>query len=154
MESAEEGSPDSARTRILAAAGEEFAAKGFAGARVNTIAERARVNKQLLYYYFDSKRGLYQAVRQHLTLEIQRVGQAAPRDLADRAEAFAKVAWSPEMSSLTRMNQWASLEGPGWDGPIGKETLSSFVRQLDRDRAEGKLAQELDPDLVLVALIA
>src|SRR2546427_1183426 len=48
--------------RIVAAAGEEFARRGFAGARVEQIARRAGVNKQLLFYYYHSKRGLFQAV--------------------------------------------------------------------------------------------
>lgn len=48
--------------RISAAAAEEFAKRGFAGARVERIASIARVNKQLVFYYFHSKRGLFQAV--------------------------------------------------------------------------------------------
>lgn len=48
--------------RIGAAAAEEFAKRGFAGARVERIASAARVNKQLVFYYFHSKRGLFQAV--------------------------------------------------------------------------------------------
>ena len=57
-------SPDSAasRERILAAAQEEFGRYGFAGARTERIARAANVNKQLLFYYFGSKAGLYQAV--------------------------------------------------------------------------------------------
>lgn len=53
--------PDT-RTRILAAARAEFAARGFAGARVKTIAARARANKRMLYYYFHSKERLFDAV--------------------------------------------------------------------------------------------
>ena len=48
--------------RIVAAAREEFSRRGFAGARVDQIARRAGVNKQLLFYYYHSKRGLFQAV--------------------------------------------------------------------------------------------
>jgi AcrR family transcriptional regulator len=45
--------------RILAAAAAEFAAHGYAGARVDRIARRARVNKAMLYYHFRNKRTLY-----------------------------------------------------------------------------------------------
>jgi AcrR family transcriptional regulator len=48
--------------RIIVAAREEFASRGFDGARVDRIARAARVNKQLLFYYYHSKRGLFQAV--------------------------------------------------------------------------------------------
>jgi TetR/AcrR family transcriptional regulator len=51
-------SPD----RILAAAAAEFAARGFAGARVDRIARRARVNKAMIYYHFKSKDALYRAL--------------------------------------------------------------------------------------------
>ena len=52
---------DAERTQqaILAAAEDEFADKGLAGARVDTIAEQSGVNKRMLYYYFGSKEGLY-----------------------------------------------------------------------------------------------
>jgi AcrR family transcriptional regulator len=51
-------SPD----RILAAAALEFAERGYAGARVDRIARRARVNKAMLYYHFRSKEGLYRTL--------------------------------------------------------------------------------------------
>src|SRR5450432_2914601 len=44
--------PGRTRERILSAALKEFAAKGFAGARVDTIARRAAINKRMLYHYF------------------------------------------------------------------------------------------------------
>jgi len=54
----------SAETRgaILAAAEQAFARGGLAGARTDDIAAAAGVNKALLYYYFKSKGGLYEAV--------------------------------------------------------------------------------------------
>lgn len=54
----------SAATRgaILAAAGAEFAQAGLAGARTDAIADAAGVNKAMLYYYFQSKEKLYEAV--------------------------------------------------------------------------------------------
>jgi AcrR family transcriptional regulator len=50
------------RARIFAAAVDEFAARGYDGAGVDRIARRARVNKALIYYYFESKRGLYHEI--------------------------------------------------------------------------------------------
>lgn len=48
--------------RILASAASEFAARGYAGARVDRIARRARVNKAMLYYHFGSKQTLYRTL--------------------------------------------------------------------------------------------
>jgi AcrR family transcriptional regulator len=50
------------RERILAAAAAEFAAIGYAGARVDEIAAKAGVNKAMLYYHVGGKRELYVAV--------------------------------------------------------------------------------------------
>src|SRR5438045_5236675 len=57
--------------RIMAAAREEFSKRGYAGARVEQIAERAGVNKQLLFYYYHSKRGLFQAILSQAAGELQ-----------------------------------------------------------------------------------
>jgi TetR/AcrR family transcriptional regulator len=50
------------RATILAAAEQVFAKAGLDGARIDAIADAAGVNKALLYYYFKSKGGLYEAV--------------------------------------------------------------------------------------------
>jgi TetR/AcrR family transcriptional regulator len=70
-------SPD----RILAAAALEFAARGFAGARVDRIARRAKVNKAMLYYHFDSKAQLYRTLlRQMFTRAAERLGAIGAGD--------------------------------------------------------------------------
>src|SRR5882757_17176 len=79
--------------RILAAAALEFAARGFAGARVDRIARRARVNKAMIYYHFRSKQELYRALlRQTFTMAADRfqaigAGEGSPADKVDRVVA-------------------------------------------------------------------
>ena len=53
------GHPEKSRAAILHAAVREFAQQGMAGARTDSIARAARVNKALLYYYFKDKETLY-----------------------------------------------------------------------------------------------
>ena len=74
------------RDRLLRAAAEEFAARGFDGAKVDRIAARARVNKALLYYYFRSKAALYREVLRDLFGTIARA-VAAARDETSPPEA-------------------------------------------------------------------
>jgi len=50
------------RDRILDAAGQLFAERGFAGAKVDEIARRADVNKAMLYYHVGDKAELFAAV--------------------------------------------------------------------------------------------
>lgn len=53
---------DRSQNAILMAARDEFAKHGLGGARVDRIAERAGLNKRLIYYYFANKETLFQAV--------------------------------------------------------------------------------------------
>lgn len=53
--------PDKTREKILRAALREFSARGLAGARTDAIADAAKVNKALIYYYFKNKESLYAA---------------------------------------------------------------------------------------------
>jgi len=63
--------PTATRQKLLAAARREFAASGLAGARVDEIAARAGVNKQLVYHYFGDKDALYLAVLEWVYEEIR-----------------------------------------------------------------------------------
>jgi TetR/AcrR family transcriptional regulator len=73
------------RERILIAASNEFASKGYDGARMDEIVRRGKVNKNLLYYHFGSKEKLFVAVL-----------EAAYADLRRRQDAFAVHDGSPE----------------------------------------------------------
>jgi TetR/AcrR family transcriptional regulator len=63
--------PAATRKKLLTAARREFAASGLAGARVDEIAARAGVNKQLVYHYFGDKDALYLAVLEWVYEEIR-----------------------------------------------------------------------------------
>jgi AcrR family transcriptional regulator len=67
---------------ILAAAALEFSERGYAGARVDRIARRARVNKAMLYYHFKSKDALYRTLlRRMFTLANERLQAVAALDV-------------------------------------------------------------------------
>jgi TetR/AcrR family transcriptional regulator len=63
--------PAGTRRKLLVAARREFADHGLAGARVDEIAARAGVNKQLVYHYFGDKDALYLAVLEWVYDEIR-----------------------------------------------------------------------------------
>lgn len=87
--------PEATRARILDAARAEFSKKGLGGARVNTIAAKAGVNKQLIYYYFDDKEKLY-----------GKVIEQAYRDIRERGGTLDLDALSPDaaMAAFIRSN--------------------------------------------------
>jgi len=68
--------PERTKSRLLQAARVEFSTYGLSGARVGNIADRAGVNKQLLYYYFGDKDSLYAEVLEQAYGEL-RIGEHA-----------------------------------------------------------------------------
>ena len=66
---------DRSQQAILLAARDEFAQHGLAGARVDRIAERAKLNKRLIYYYFTSKDELFLAVLENAYAHIREAEQ-------------------------------------------------------------------------------
>ncbi len=68
--------PEETKRNILEVATQEFSAMGLSGARVDAIAERTNTTKRMLYYYFESKEGLYEAVLEKVYGDIRMLEQA------------------------------------------------------------------------------
>jgi AcrR family transcriptional regulator len=77
---------------ILDVATAEFAANGYAGARVDEIAARTRTTKRMIYYYFGSKEGLYLAVLERVYAQIRRVERGIRIEELSPDEALRKIA--------------------------------------------------------------
>jgi TetR/AcrR family transcriptional regulator len=83
----------STKDLILRAAEAEFAAHGLGGARVETIASRARVNNALPFYHFGSKTELYEAVIERIMTRMEDLFNrtvATYPDFEDRLSAFVR----------------------------------------------------------------
>jgi AcrR family transcriptional regulator len=65
--------PEKTKAEILQVASRYFAEKGLSGARVDEIAEQTNTSKRMIYYYFESKEGLYLAVLERAYLGIRRI---------------------------------------------------------------------------------
>jgi AcrR family transcriptional regulator len=83
---------DDKKERIIEAAGEEFADKGFDGASINAIIAQAGISKGSLYYYFEDKTDLFATVMTHAS------------------ERVLKVTKTLTFDHLTAENFWSSLE--------------------------------------------
>ncbi|MEM5388362.1 TetR family transcriptional regulator [Paraburkholderia phymatum] len=67
--------PEETKRNILEVATQEFSSMGLTGARVDAIAERTNTTKRMLYYYFGSKEGLYEAVLEKVYGDIRSLEQ-------------------------------------------------------------------------------
>ena len=107
------------RERIVEAAGEVFARKGFRRATVREICTRAGVNVAMIKYHFGGKAGLYTAVLEH----FRSVAGRRSRQIMDRAEGDGPEA---RLKAFIRA-QLEKLTGSG---------LTSFVYYPRRHRAQ------------------
>ena len=130
-------SPD----RILAAAALEFAGRGFAGARVDRIARRARVNKAMLYYHFKSKDRLYRTLlRRMFTLAAERMqtigaAGASPAEKIDRVIA-GMAAFIDEHAFFPKIMLREVADG---GAHLDRETLAALAAV---PRAVGAIVQQ------------
>ncbi|MFF3177813.1 TetR/AcrR family transcriptional regulator [Streptomyces sp. NPDC057900] len=118
------------KERLLAAAKEEFAAHGIAGARVDRIAELAGVNKERIYGYFGNKQKLFDAV---VGRALDELAEAVPlRSGDDPAEYVGRVYdFHRDNPVLVRLFFWEGLHYR--DGVLPNE-------ELRRSRYEEKIA--------------
>ncbi len=94
--------PQSAR-QLLKSAIELFARKGYAATSVREIVEAADVTNPMLYYYFDSKEGIFLELNSYLFESItERV-----REALERAESFEE-----RVESIVRAHMEGCLEAP------------------------------------------
>ena len=79
------------RELLLKAARREFASKGLEGARVDEIARRAGVNKQLVYHHFNNKDDLYKAVLEAAYARIRAEEAALDLSSCEPMEAMQRL---------------------------------------------------------------
>ena len=145
--------PERSRERILAAALKEFAAKGFAGARVDFIAQRAAINKRMLYHYFGSKEGLFKAVLRRKITERQAWAETLSGDPAESLAFWFEAACND--TDWVRMLEWEALQEA--DGRLidEKNRHTATARGIERIRqrqARGQISAEFDPRHVMLAM--
>src|ERR1041385_313183 len=138
--------PQQTQQRILEAALQEFAAKGFAGARVDRIARRARINKRMLYHYFGDKEGLFREVLRRKIAERAAWIASAPEDPVERLPYWFELACrDPEW---IRLLEWEALQ---WeerkviDEDRRKRSYDEAVERIRGLQRRGLLAGEIDP---------
>src|SRR3954464_12677355 len=81
------------RARIVAAAIDEFASRGFKGASMDAIAARTHTTRALINYYFRGKEKLYLAVLEHVYAEIRQAEDQLDLDHLPPLEAIRRIVY-------------------------------------------------------------
>ena len=142
------------REAILEAAAEEFAERGFDGARIEHVARRADYNKALVYRYFGGKRGLFEAMLSHY------VGQrrALLDDLPESLEGLMSF-WAERQlqeRGYLRLLQREALQYEGDEPVEGGKRRAYYQRQVDMLRklqSRGDVDPGFDPEILFLALL-
>ena len=83
--------PAANRARILRAAIDEFAARGFKGASMDAIAARTATTRALINYHFGGKEKIYLAVLEHVYSGIRQAEGALDLDHLDPVSAIRRI---------------------------------------------------------------
>src|SRR4051794_41171180 len=148
---------DAERTRreILDVAAREFADHGFAGARVDEIAEQTRTTKRMIYYYFGSKEALFVAVLERAYATIRAAEQTIEVDHLAPTAAIRRLAEltfdhhesHPDFIRLVSIENIHRAEHiAGHDELAGENSpaIELIERILERGRADGSFTREVD----------
>jgi TetR/AcrR family transcriptional regulator len=143
---------DVTRKAILRAAIREFSEHGLAGARTDAIAESAKVNKALLYYYFRSKTGLYAAaidevsstVAEHAFAAFDPERSAGDRLLRTALSHFDRVLTQRDFQSLMQQEMVRVRRGESEAMPLlVKNVFKPLMEKLQQAIHEGIESGEL-----------
>jgi TetR/AcrR family transcriptional regulator len=145
--------PGRTRERILSAALKEFAAKGFAGARVDVIARRADINKRMLYHYFGNKEKLFRAILRQKIAERRAWADNLPSDPAERLPFWFQTGCDD--ADWIRLLEWEALQNDGQKVIDEKERLAvavDWVKRLRQRQERGELSAEFDARHLALAM--
>lgn len=154
---------DRTQQTILLAARDEFALFGLAGARVDRIAERADVNKRLIYYYFKSKDDLFLAVLEQTYADIRAAEQKLHLDAMDPVEAIRQLVsftWHyylehPEFISLLNsenQHNAAHLKKSVRIQDMNSPLIKMIETVLERGRGQGLFRSGIDPIQLYISI--
>jgi len=141
-----------------------FAERGYHGATMQAVAERAGVSKGSVYDYFDSKDELLLGAAETLVAALSeqnlRVLEHSSGPLRERIAAFVDsitaglAEWTDVCFSL--LQAWAEL-GPGHDHPLHELFARSYRASTDRIQAvfdESVARGEVEPFATRAAALA
>jgi AcrR family transcriptional regulator len=146
---------DRTQQEILRAAMHEFAASGLGGARIDGIAERAGVNKRLIYYYFGGKDELFLAVLEQTYADIRsaerelHLERLSPPDAVRRLVSFTWEHYLAHPEFLTLLNsenlhRARHLKTSSRIREMNSPLVQTLGEVLERGRREGTFRGGVD----------
>jgi len=157
--------PEANRASIIAAAIDEFAARGFKGASMDAIAARTHTTRALINYYFGSKEKLYISVLERVYGEIREAEGTLDLDHLPPAAALRRiieftynyyVTHEGFVQLVVAENQARGrhLRKSKVMRTLNRPIIDRLARVLERGQAEGLFRRDVDPVEVHKAIAA
>jgi AcrR family transcriptional regulator len=154
---------DRTQQAILRAAMAEFADKGLGGARIDAIAERAGINKRLIYYYFEGKDRLFLAVLEQTYDDIRSAEQALHLEAQDPVQAMRELdafTWNhyvrhPEFLNLLNsenLHRARHLKQSSRIREMNSPLIQTLGEVLERGRRDGVFRGGIDPVQLYISI--
>ena len=157
--------PVANRARIIKAAMDEFAARGFKGASMDAIAARTHTTRALINYYFGSKEKLYLAVLEHVYCEIRQAESLLDLDHLPPVDAIRRIVeftfnYYLDHEGFVRLvvaeNQAKGrhLEKSKAMRSLNRTIIDTLGRVIDRGQRDGSFRADLDVVEIHMAIAA
>lgn len=141
--------------KILEAAQDVFITKGFEGSSINDIANKAKINKSLIYHHFSNKADLWKAVKKYLL--AKHVGEEIfdkdfPMDsFKNFLRSFVTVRYKfyDDNPEIVRLISWQRLERTQENiSGIQESKFSTITPQIKEFQQRGEVRSDLDPEMI------
>ena len=157
--------PAANRARIVRAAIDEFAARGFKGASMDAIAARTHTTRALINYYFGAKEKVYLAVLEQVYSEIREAEGRLDLDHLPPIEAIRRIVeftfeYYLEHEGFVRLvvaeNQARGrhLKKSKAMRSLNRTIIDTLGRVIARGQAKGMFRADIDPVEVHKAIAA
>ena len=157
--------PEANRARIIQAAMDEFAARGFKGASMDAIAARTHTTRALINYYFGSKEKVYLAVLEQVYSEIRQAEALLDLDHLAPVEAIRRIVeftfnYYLDHEGFVRLvvaeNQVKGrhLKKSRAMRTLNRSIIDTLARVIARGEAQGLFRPGLDPVEVHMSIAA
>jgi AcrR family transcriptional regulator len=145
-----------ARTSLLRSAIGAFARKGYAGTSINDILAATNLSRPMLYYYFNSKAGVFQAILDYAYDESFRLMTEAKDPALDAPEqltalATACFAFAETNKDITRL-LFSTMFAHPQEMPLAainsarrKRNFDLFLEVIRTGQQKGDLTRDMDP---------
>jgi AcrR family transcriptional regulator len=157
--------PEANRARIIKAAIDEFASRGFKGASMDAIAARTHTTRAMINYYFGSKEQVYLAVLEQVYGEIRHaesfleLEHLGPVDAIRRIieftfdyylshQYFVRIVVAENQAKGRHFRKSKAMR------TLNRPIIDMLARVIERGQADGTFRRDVDPVEVHMAVAA